>query len=63
MLLLDHLNRLSNVLCNENVLQVIKEICGIEAKLAVEDFLVLVDILYFYHFPHKIVTIIDHLSL
>ena len=52
MLLLDHLNRLSNVLCNEDVLQVVKEICGIEAKLAVEDFLVLVDILYFYHFPH-----------
>ena len=63
MLLFDHLNGLPNVLCNENVLQVVQKICGVDAELAVVDLLVLVDILYFDHFPHQIVAIIDYLGL
>ena len=63
MLLLYHLNGLSNILCMENVLQVVQEIGAVDAELAVEDLLVLVDFLHFDHFPHQVVAIIDYLGL
>ena len=63
MLLPYHLYGLTYVFCMENVPQIVQEICGINTELAVEDLLVLVDILYFNHFPHQIVTIIDNLGL
>ena len=63
MLFLYHLYSLTYVLCMENVPQIVQEISGINTKLAVEDLLVLIDILHFNHLSHKIVTIIDHLGL